>query len=300
MAAVLSLASFDGASVVLNQLTAGGHRDGATPVIERAGGSIDPALIGISVFEPVTNFSTSDLLTALGISGFMTSGLYCEDESILPLNSRANGAVFDAGEEAHVAIAGALGLLIPTSVELPANSGTATMACEMHWVSEDGIAHCPEPSTGNALTSGTFVGSFALGKAFINGTRVTELQSATVNPALTVEVQRDSGMPYPVKVFITKREPTIDLVFENEAQAIAAINSSGIVSGSGGASIYLRKRADASTFIADATTAHLRLSFASGLTRLESFSGQSTEGNSTFTLRLHGKALTAATAVAIP
>src|SRR5690606_35801495 len=99
------------------------------------------------------------------------------------------------------------------------------------------------------------------------------LQSFSVNPGLTVEVQRDSGSPYPYKVFITKREPTIDLVFQNEAQAIAAINSSAIISGSGGAAVYLRKRADASTFIADATTAHLRLAFASGLTRFESFSG---------------------------
>lgn len=299
MASVLANASFDGAAVVLNQLTAAGHRDGATPVVERAGGSIDPALIGISLFEHVTSLTTTDLLTALGISGFLTAGYYCEDESILPLNSRENGAIFDAGSN-HVAIAGALGLLIPMSLEAPANNGTASMQLEMHWVSETGFAPCPVASTGNALTTGTFVGSFALGKAFLNGTKVETLQSFTVNPGLTVEIQRDSGSPFPYKIFITKREPTIDLVFENEAQALSVINASAIVSGSGGAVVYLRKRADAATFVADATTAHLRLSFASGLTRFESFSGQSVEGNSTFTLRLHGKALTSSTAVAIP
>lgn len=299
MSAVITNASFNGGAVVLNQLTAAGHRDGATPVIERAGGVIDPALIAISVFEPVTSITTTDLLTALGISGFFSSGLYCADESILPLNRRQNGGVFDADEE-HVAILGALGLLVPMAVELPANGATASMQAEMHWISEDGVTVCPEPSTGNALTTGSFVGSFALGKAFINGARVTELQSATVNPGLTVEIQRDSGLPFPTAIFISKREPFIDLVFENEAQAIAVINASAIVSGSGGASVYLRRRLDASTFVADATTSHLRFSIASGLTRFESFAGVSSEGNSTFTLRLHGKALTAATAVAIP
>ena len=299
MAAVLATASLDGAAVTLNQLTAAGHRDGATPVVERAGGSIDPALIGISLFEPVTNFTTTDILTALGISGLLVSGYYCEDESILPLNSREDGAVFDAGAN-HVAIAGALGLLIPVSLEAPANNGSASMQMEMHWVSETGFAACPVHATGNALTTGSFVASFACGKAFINGTKVDSLQSFTVNPGLTVEIQRDSGSPYPVKIFITKREPTIDLVFENEAQALPLLNAGAIVSGSGGAGVYLRKRADASTFVADATTAHIKVGFLSGLSRLESFAGQSVEGNSTFTVRLHGKALTGATGVAIP
>ena len=93
MAAVLSTASLDGAAVIINQLTAASHRDGATPVVERASGNIDPALIGISLFEPITSLTTKDVLTALGISGLLTAGYYCEDESILSLNSRANGAV---------------------------------------------------------------------------------------------------------------------------------------------------------------------------------------------------------------
>jgi hypothetical protein len=299
MAAVLANASLDGAAVVINQLTAASHRDGAAPIIERAGGNIDPALIGISQFEPVTSLTTSDILTALGISSFLTAGYYCEDESILPLNSRANGAVFDAGSNHH-AIAGALGLLVPMTIEAPANNGSATMQMEMHWVSEDGFTPCPEPTTGNALTTGSFVASFVCGKAFINGTKVETLQSFTVNTGITVEIQRDSGSPYPYKIFITKREPTIDLVFENEAQGLAVLNSAGIVSGSGGAGVYLRKRADRSTFVADATTEHIKLGFTSGLTRLESFSGVAVDGNSTFTIRLHGKALTAATGVAIP
>lgn len=299
MAAVLANASLDGGAVVLNQLTAASHRDGAAPIVERAGGNIDPALIGISQFEPVTSITTTDLLTALGIAGFMTAGYYCEDESILPLNSRENGAVFASGSS-HVAIAGALGLLVPMSLEAPANNGSATLQCEMHWVSSNGLAACPVQSTGNALTSGTFVGSFVCGKAFINSTKVETLQSFTVNAGITVEIQRDSGSPYPYKIFITKREPTIDLVFENEAQAVGVLNSSGILSGSGGAGVYLRKRADASTFVADATTAHIKLGFLSGLTRLESFNGVAVEGNSTFTIRLHGKSLTAATGVAIP
>lgn len=299
MAAVLANASFDGAAIVLNQLTAAGHRDGATPIIERAGGNIDPALIGISVFEPVTSLTTTDLLTALGISGFLASGYYCDDVSILPLNSREHGAVFSAAAS-HVAISGALGLLIPMSLEAPANNGSATLQAEMHWVSADGFAACPVASTGNALTTGTFVGSFCCGKAFINGTKVETLQSFTINTGITVEIQRDSGSPYPFKIFITKREPTIDLVFENEAQALPFLNAAAVLSGSGGAGMYLRKRADASTFVADATTAHIKVGFLSGLSRLESFSGQAVEGNSTFTIRLHGKALTAATAVAIP
>ncbi len=299
MAAVIANASFDGGAVVINQLTAAGHRDGAAPIIERAGGTVDPALIGISQFEPVTSLTTTDILTALGISGFMSAGYWCEDESILPLDSRENGATFDAGS-GHVAIAGAHGLLVPMSLEAPANNGSATLQMEMHWVSADGLAACPVPSTGNALTTGDFIASFAGSKGFINGTKVETLQSFTVNSGITVEIQRDSGSPYPYKIFITKREPTIDLVFENEAQAIGVLNSSSIVSGSGGAGVYLRKRADGGTFVANATAAHIKLGFTSGLTRLESFSGVATDGNSTFTIRLHGKALTAATGVAIP
>lgn len=298
MAAVIVNALFDG-SVTINQLISASHRDGATPIIERAGASVDPALIGISIFEPVTSLTTSDLLTALGISGFLTAGYYCANASTIPLNSRAHGAVFDAGS-GHVAITGAKGLLVPTSIELPANNGSGSMQMEMHWVSADGFAACPVPSTGNGLSSGAFIASFCLGKAFINGTKVETLQSATVNPGLTVEIQRDSGSPYPYKIFITKREPTIDLVFENEAQAVSVLNSSAIVSGSGGAGLYLRKRADASTFVADATTAHMKVGFLAGLSRLESFNGVAIDGNSTFTIRLHGKALTAATGVAIP
>lgn len=298
MAAVIVKALFDD-SISINQLISSSHRDGATPIVERAGASVDPALIGISIFEPVTSLTTSDLLTALGISGLLTAGYYCESPSILPLNSRANGAVFDAGS-GHVAITGEKGLLVPTSIELPANNGSGTMQMEMHWVSTDGFEACPVASTGNPLTSGAFVASFCLGKAFINGTKVETLQSATVNPGLTVEIQRDSGSPYPYKIFITKREPTIDLVFENEAQAVSVLNSGAFVSGSGGAGLYLRKRADASTFVADATTEHMKVGFLAGLSRLESFNGVAIDGNSTFTIRLHGKALTAATGVAIP
>jgi hypothetical protein len=300
MPSVLSTVSLDGGAVTLNQILSASHRDGATPVIEMAGGSIDPSLIGIQNFEPVSQFTTSDILTALGLTGgtFLTHGYFCEDLSVIPLNSRADGGVFDDGS-VHGAIQGTTGLLVPTSIEAPADGATATLQAEMHWKSADGSTVAVTSSTGNALATGSFIGSYACGKASLNGAQITELQSFTVNPGLTIAIQRESGLPQPVKVFITKREPTIDLVFENQLQAIAALNAAAIVSGSGGAAVFLRKRADMATYVADASLAHIKLSFASGITRFESFAGVAANGNNSFTLRLHGKQLVAATGVAI-
>ena len=300
MASVLSTVSLDGGAATINQILSGSQRDGATPVIEMAGGLIDPALIGIQTFEPVGQFTTSDLLTALGLTGgtFLTHGFFAEDLSVIPLISRADGGVFDDGE-VHGAIQGTTGLLVPLSLEAGAKGATATLQAEMHWKSVDGTTVAVTSSTGNALATGSFIGSYACGKATLNGAQITELQSFTVNPGLTIEKQFESGLPQPTKVFIVKREPTIDLVFENQAQAIAALNAVAIVSGSGGAAVFLRKRADMATYVADATTAHIKLSFASGITRFESFAGVSVTGNNSFTLRLHGKQLTVATGVAI-
>ena len=65
------------------------------------------------------------------------------------------------------------------------------------------------------------------------------------------------------------------------------------------ANIYLKKRADASTFVADLTAEHIKLTFAAGLTDTNSVTASENNDGST-TITLHGKTLTCSVASAIP
>lgn len=286
-------------ATTIRQIRSASHKDGLQARKAMNSGGAAVSQVSGYLGEEITSLTSGDcgVLAGLNTSTFCSAGLWISGSTItVPLKARSDGALFASGSS-HPAIAGTKALIIPTgwSVQQDAEEG-ATCDFEIHWVSASGSAKAATGSTGNALGSQDFSVEYSLGEAYINGTEVTGIQGIRVNPGIQLVKSRAKGLPFPVHCSIQQVMPTIELTVDDADEVIALV---GAFTAMTSANVYFRKRADAGSHVADATTEHLRFTFAGGLYFNSSTDVQNAD-NGSATITLHGKTLTANTAVAIP
>lgn len=298
------MATFAAADAILDattirQVTQSSHRSGNTARKSRISGGVAVSQVSGLLAEEITTFSSADVgvLAGLNTSTFCSAGLWISSGTItIPYKSRTNGGAFASGS-AHSAIGGTTAMIIPTSWEASQDADAgASCSVEVHWVSSNGSGNAATGTTGNALASQSFSAEYALGECYINGTQVDGVQSVRVNPGITLVKSRAHGLVWPIKCSIQEVTPTIEITTDDIDAVVALVGEFNAMTS---ANIYFRKRSDSGLYVADATTEHLRFTFAAGLYFNDSTDVQDL-GNGTATVTLHGKTLTANNAVAIP
>jgi len=276
-----------------------GYNDSAAIILDRPSGSADPGRIYLGNSEPMVNLQSSDIATivALNTGTFISAGLCVTGSSTtIPLAKRADCGVLASGG-AHVSFVGNDVIIIPTQFEVRQDSEDgATCNLEARFRSSDGITAPITVSDTATLAAATLGTSFGLGTAFINDIELDFITGIVVNPGIQLLMHRYGGGIFPRKHYIQFREPTIDIMVEDAAVAKDFINRFGTTNYAVRA--FFRARADGSSFALDAAELHVRFSFASAFSKLETLEAAQS-GNGSSTIRCHGKALVATAAVAI-
>jgi hypothetical protein len=135
---------------------------------------------------------------------------------------------------------------------------------------------------------------YDLGPVELNGgAQLSGLTGVTINPGLTVDLKRYGGSVYPLNCYLKQRDPMIEFTFA-DFDAIP----SGVIASLTSAVAYLRKRADGSSHVADATATHIKFTLTGGMTQLDSAGAQGLEDGQV-KISLIGKSLAVNTASAI-
>lgn len=263
-----------------------------------SGGAAVVQVSGKSIGE-ISQIVSGDLaaLVALNTSTFCSAGLSLLSSTItIPYKIRAAGALFVSGSN-NVHLTGANALIVPTSFEASQDGDFAVCNMDVHWLSADGQAKGCDDVVSQAIASQAFNAEYTLGPCYINGTLIAGVQSFRVTPGIEVtKPPLGSGSLAPVFASIKAAVPTMQLTV-NDFDAIAG--TVGDFTAMTSANFYMKKRADSGTFTAGATSEHIRFTFAAGLADTDSISVSNNDDGSA-TITLHGKVLTAATAVALP
>jgi hypothetical protein len=248
----------------------------------------------------MTSFSSGDIaaLLALNSNTFIAAGKSELSSTItIPYKLRQNAGSFQAAASNHPWITGSNALIVPVSVEASQDADFASMQCEVHWLSTDGITQGATEATGQTLATQSFNSEFALSDVYINGSAVPGVQSVRCTTGIeVVKPPLGSGSVFPKQASIKNIIPTIEITTNDIAAVTATV---GAFTAMTSAVVYFRKRSDAGVYVAKATAGHCSLTFGAGLADSSSVSVSNNE-DGTCTIVLHGKTLTASAATAIP
>lgn len=276
-----------------------GYNDSAAIIIDRASGSPDPSSIYLGGSEPIVNLQSTDIATlvALNTASFVSAGLCVVGSSTtIPIAKRADCGVLASGSN-HLTFVGNSVIIVPTSFEVRQDSEEgATCNLDVRFRSSDGITAPITTSNSASLSAASLGTTFGLGKAFVNDVELDFLTGIVVNPGINLLMHRYNGGIFPLKHYIDQRTPTIDLLCEDLGLANTFINRYG--SGMNPVRAFFRARADGSTYTADASSAHVKFSFASAYVKMEALDAAQS-GNGSVTIRCTGKALVGAVSSAI-
>lgn len=275
-----------------------GYNQNAAIIIERASGAHAPGKLYQGNSEPMVTISSTDIagLVVLNTNTFVSNGIcITANTTTVPLAKRADCAVTAAGS-VHTAISCNNTIVIPTSFEASQDGdGGATCTMEARFRSSDGLTSPITLTNTASLSSATLGDSFGLGKVYINGEEIPQLQSITVSPNITIQPQRSGGGIYPTTHFLISTEPIIDIVSEDVSLLTAFTPNYG---SSVSIEAYFRKRKDGAVFFDDDEEEHIRFSSAGGLFKADSFEVNQ-NSNGTISIRAHMKTLTTAIDVVI-
>lgn len=266
----------------------------------RQSGALDPSQFYGGPAEPVASFDSADVAGVLaGLS--VTAGLAVAAGTItIPFNERSNGGTFAAGSS-HETISGANGLIVPNSFSANQDDPAAMATLECHFRSTDGLTNPVSVNANQALAAQAFNAQFAMGPVGIelgsegSSSQLTGVSGVTINPGLTVIKEKYDGAIFPTRLFISQRDPSIDLTFVDLA---GLVRFRSIYQALVSIVVYFRKRTDGGTFVADNVTEHIGFSFGTGITQVQQV-GANGNATGSHTVRIYGKTLTASAATAI-
>ncbi len=296
---LLSRCALVGSGNNLRQVRSSQYSANGLIILGSASGAIDPSELYGGAANPTVLFETADVAGALGLMS-VTAGLHVSSGTItIPYNKRANGGAF-AGSSSHMTISGANALIIPLQISGSQDNEAVILTVQVIFYSTTGLANPVTFNTGATLGAQAFNAQYDFGPVYVDlgggSSQVAEATGWTVNTGIVATPRRYDGGIYPSKVFITQRNPTIEITFEDFDDA-AAFGT--VYDALTSCAVYGRKRADGGTHVADATEEHCKFSFAAGISDIQTLGG-SERTNGQASIMLTGKALTAATTSAIP
>lgn len=237
---------------------------GASKVVVRPSGALNPLAIPMMFAQPTVTLRTHDLSAVLAAVS-ITNGLAIGTAALVQYQGRVDGATFGGSgvHTVHTSTKGWLGITsITASQDSPAE---VTLG---YWAHYDGTN---EPFTSSATASLTstpaFGTMFSLGPVYANSSEVAAIQSVTVNPGINYQVNRESGDTYARTGSIISREPTISFSTYKASFAASKLFNAALP---GTFAAYFRKMVHGGSRVADATSEHCKLSAAAGVWSMDS------------------------------
>lgn len=288
--------AFLGAGNNLRQITNVAYNPGAEIVRARQSGAVDPSEHYLRGADPRAQLTTMDLSGLLSFASVIAgTGLLSGDTILLPFQKEDNGGTF-LGTLSHDVLTATEGFVYPTQISAAQDDDGATAQCEVVFLSTDGFVDPVTLNANQTLTASAFNAQFGFGPAYFGGSLVPECVGWTVDCGIQISVKRYQGAVYPTRVYLTQRNPTIQLVFESFSDAAAFITAAAAMVS---AAVYARRFVDGQSYDADANPTHIKLAFATGIANLDSLSvGANAQGQAT--VMLNGEGLTQSTASMIP
>lgn len=289
-------------STVISQIVDSGYSSNAEILTAFGSTGVDPQALFGGTLEPQTNFQTTDLETLLGAIDIQAGlAIASATNIVVPFRGRSDLAEFVSGGNSVSLTAASGALAIIESIEGQMN-GDVTANVRVYYKGNSGDDPFT-PSATHTYGSESFVSRFTMGPvALVSSGPVTtapDVTGWTINPGITVESQREVSTSNtgraPAKLFITQRNPTIDI-------RLRSLNNMTTTTGSlkafTGVTVYGRKRSDMGSFVANGTSEHLAFTFGAALGANQQLSGSGRQAGE-MTLRLTGKSLSASAASAI-
>lgn len=258
--------SFNSAGLIFTQLGGVAIDFNQSMNIYTPDGAVDQAAAILNSASPMARINTRDLTTVFG-SVSPTVGLNCTGASLFRLQQRAAGAIF-AASTAHVTLSAALGLLTPQSVSA-AGDQPAELSLNFCGLSATGLGADPVfvPANSVDFTSAptpAHNSTFYLGAAYLNGTAMPSLISASVDFGLSVSPYLPDGKVYPTECSIVARRPSFTLTFNKMPMIFTLTPTIFNTALSGTFALYFRKGSPSASRVTEAATSNAKFSCSTG------------------------------------
>lgn len=231
------------------------------------GGNIDPSAIILLGADPIVSITSEDissLLTAISL----TAGLECAAGSnLVQFQQRADGGTFSGGST-NVVLTNKKAFIYPKKLTV-SQEKAAELELEMMCLwdgSSTGTPALPVPplqfASGQALTSTpNFTGRYYLGPVYVNSVQIPGITEMEIDFGIECQSKKADGDLYPQVCSIVSRKPK--LTFKGETFDAAPANMFNLAL-PGTAAFYLRAGAAGGARTSDASTAHIKISAATG------------------------------------
>lgn len=259
------------ADVLLKQIVSQSMSAGLRKIIEASDGEVDPRYVAVMDQRPTMGFSTTDIKTALDLAGISGHEIDVDDGAQGALEmffqKLAEGGT-RAGAGNHMKLAVNEGILIP--VTLSASQGgraTLTYLCVCTYDGTNNpivIAISQDLAAG---TPGTAV-LWTLGPIELNGTLVNGIVDVSINFGIDLRIDASDGEHWARFVAIMNRQPSVSFSTP-DVGLFNTLGLSGAAQGATDSLVYLRKLAEGSTRVADATAEHIKITVDEGHINVE-------------------------------
>lgn len=261
-----------GSATVIDDLVSQMVQEGYVISEEPGGGQVDVEHQGVLSGEPVFEFVTKQLASALGAMG-TSGGLARLSQSIAALTggvelnwqARANAGIHASGS-AHLSTTCAAGMLVLQQLVAERNRD-AEATFRGVGLSSDGLTHPFVEASSQALpTKGPVDERFCLGDVTVEEVVLDNVTGITLRPNIELEVLRTNSDVFPTLISIKSRKPVLEL---RGYELNAAMDR--VVATQAETLISLRKRdsTGAGNYVSDDTSAHITLTCAGLVTRPE-------------------------------
>jgi hypothetical protein len=225
------------------------------------GGAVDRANTFLNAATPTVGLRSMDLTTILNNIS-LTVGLNCPTGAVFRGQRRVDGGVFGSGT-LHTTWTSTKGWLGIGSIG--AVQGTPAVASLAYWALHDGSNVPLVSATGQALggSSPQLTSLFYLGPVYLNGSRLPDVQSISIDPGLGYEPVFGDGEVWPQIGFVRTRTPRLQMQ-SNDPGLAEDIGGAFLAQGTTLA-FYLRKAATGNLGrVADDSGEHIKITMATG------------------------------------
>lgn len=229
-------------------------------------GQIDAATAVVPTVSPTISFRTHDIATSSALC--LLSPLALSSTGLLAyLRLITSGTA--TRTTAGVKASAATGILVPRAISASIGQLAEASYDVIPYVST-GAAVLTLATTTDSLLTASAASCFTVGKAWIDSTAITGIQSITVDPGLQVEIIRGDGFSYAVDAVVPIRRPSITI------ETLTSTAASTLTAGPNNLTsfkVFFAAMAAGGVRVADATTSHLKFSGTSAVARVETLNG---------------------------
>lgn len=267
-------------SVYLNGINQSSVDPGQAEFVIQAAGQPESSYAAIMSVKPVISATVSEIskvLAALGNTGVCWPVASSYQTVDLYFTQMDKCAARKTGSN-HIKVTVNDGLMTWGQISA-SQDAAASITLTIH-ARYDGTNNPFVYATGQALPTPlpNIAEQFTLGKAMINGTELSGLQSTTVSSGMNVITQSSSGDVYPTFVGIATKTPKIEL----RTKTISALNTFGLTGTAQGATdslIYFTKLSENGTRVAAGTAEHVKISVDDGIITTGAAGGSNNESS---------------------